>query len=285
MRSLFDRLFKNDLRLAQKELARCKSFVRIAIHETDSKYTIAPIYHVTGFDFKENRLNYFMLDHNGDFSIPMPKRTQVEFLDAGRHDLLSYNHEFNRKLAALYRQLDNNREELRGMRIYVGSCARSNNPVYLTSSGQYHKLRRDEQAHWPEELPFKYITLYQQAPGIDHYYAFGYHANRGTTTIIPNVSKNWEPDPYYKNLQQEREAKLVKEYNEYLKADHFENGDLIQIGTEMPVVFMRYTDPERTGIMVYPNGEIKGIRQVMRYKLIQRRYRQNLEEAVQAASN
>lgn len=276
MRSLWDRMFKNDLQRAKNELARCKNFVRVAIHSKDKKVTVQEIYNVYEFDRKNNRMNYFLLDRDGDFSMTMPDQEDVEFIDAGRWDLLPYNHSFNQHLARLYGFMDGNREELRGKRIYVGNCVRTNNPVYLTTQGQYHKLRGEEKEAWPVELPFKYIGLNQQAPDVPHYYAFGYHATRGTTTIIPNISATWEPDPHYKDLQAEREAKLLKEYNEYLKADHFENGDLIQDGSHMPVVFIRYTDPDRSGMMIYPDGEVKGIRKILRYKLIQRNYRPDL---------
>lgn len=276
MRSLWDRMFKNDLQRAKNELARCKSFVRVAIHSKDKTHSLSPIYNVHEFDRKNNRMNYFLLDRDGNFSMTMPDQEDVEFVDAGRHDLLPYNHEFNAKLLKLYNYMDANREELRGKRIYVGNCARTDNPIYLTTCGRFEKLRREERANWPQELAFKFIGLNQQAPGVPHYYAFGYHATRGTTTIIPNVSATWEPDPHYRDLQAEREAKLIAEYNEYLKADHFHNGDLIQEGSNQPVVFIRFTDEDRTGMMVYPNGKIEGIRRILKFKLIQRNYRPDL---------
>ncbi|MND14934.1 hypothetical protein D3C81_237700 [compost metagenome] len=279
MRSFWDRLFKDDLSRAKQELLMCQSFVRIAIHSKDKKQTVQPIYNVYEFDHKNGRMNYFMLDREGNFSMQMPSSTDVEFIDAGRHDLIPYNHEFNRKLSRLYLYMDNNREELRGQRIYVGNCARTNEPVYLTTSGQYHKLRSEEQKYWPAELPFKYIALNRQAPGIEHYYSFGYYATRGTTTIIPNVSATWEPDPWYRDFQQEREAKLIQEYNEYLQADHFRRGDLIQCGTAMPEVFIRYLDEDRTAMVLYPAGKVKGIRKIMSYKLLQRGYRPTVEES------
>ncbi|MNU47618.1 hypothetical protein D3C71_365110 [compost metagenome] len=278
MRSLWDRLFKNDLRRAQQELDYCKSFVRIAVHEPNVRCSAAEIYHVTEFNLKENTMHFFEPQREGNFSMKIPHRSQIQFLDAGACGMLGYDHDFNKKLERLYRELDANREELRGKRIYVGDCAQTNHPLYLTATGMYRKLSKEDAKHWPRQLPFEFIALMRQAPGISHYYQFGYYATRGTRLIYPNVSKDWEPDPHYRSLQEEREAKLIREYNDYLKADHFENGDLIQEGTDMPVVFIRYTDPERTGMVTYPDGEVKGIRRILRFKLIQRKYRQAMEE-------
>lgn len=81
MRSLWDRMFKNDLQRAKNELVRCKSFVRIAIHNKDKTHSLAPIYNVYEFDRKNNRMSYFLLDREGNFSMTMPDQEDVEFLD------------------------------------------------------------------------------------------------------------------------------------------------------------------------------------------------------------
>lgn len=284
MRSLWDQLFKNDLRRAVRELKECGSFVRIRVHRDITEVGCDEIYHVTQFEFKENRMHFFMPDRDGNFATEIPSKARVEFLDAGNHDLILHNHEFNRKLAANYYRMDKNREEYRGKRLFLGHCARTNNPIYLTTTGVFHKLRHSEDKGWPE-LPFKIIGLHQQARDVDHYYAYTYYAIYGTAGIVPNMSASWEPDPYYKSFREEQEEKLIREYNEYLKADHFKNGDLIQEGNSHPVVFIRYTDPERTGMMVYPNGEVKGIRRVLKFKLIQRNYRPDLAKEDPVSSN
>lgn len=271
MKGFWGTIFRNDLKRAETELV---SWVRLGISDD---LGVEREYYVKEIDRKNNRLNYFDPLKTGNYSMEIPPPNRVTFLGAGEDELLGYDFDFNRKLMQIHRRTGSELEYMRNKRLRVGYSVASGNPVYMLPDCHYVKLAYDETDKWPD-LPFHVMALDEDVGNGEHYHAFTYYATHGTKCITVDIAEEWEPNPFSVDLQAQRDRKLLAEYNEYLKADHFKNGDLIQKGNSMPEVFIRYLDEDRSSMMVYPAGEVKGIRNIMSYRLIQRGYSQNTVE-------
>lgn len=267
-RNWFDRAFPSVGERALREIERRLQYVpwvRITA-AAEGEPLEGTFYLVTAVNRKENRIAYFNPYSHANMQIDWRCFKSFSISPDQEYELL-HNLEFNRYIWGVYKEGRNgNRQSRHRQRV---GYTHDKYPIYIRKGLHVYEGTEGKRKLWGDHAPFEVAAL-EIDKGGPHIEAFSYYAGYGTVGFEVNFGP-WEIDPRWIDYDQQARDKLHREYLEYKASPPFEEGDIIQSPGFQERIFIRYEDPDRTRMIVYPGKLIEGADAIARFVLLERK--------------
>lgn len=210
------------------------------------------------------RLKYFDPYGKGNFAVDY---TGLQRFSVGENQYIELNP--NPGLNALILSTHKSGSSGRARKRMRVGYDHDNNPVYLPDTLHVHKGSSSSLTKWGSVACFEVAALEVDNPNYDYPIAYTYYPHYGTLGLKIDYGP-WLPHPRWVDYEQQARDKLQKEYQAYKAKPPFLEGDIIQSPGFPERVFIRYEDPDRTRMVVFPGKVIEGAESIARFQLIQR---------------
>lgn len=263
----FHRVFLDPTQKTLREVQRrldTMPFVKIHVAARGEPFE-GTFYLVTEIDWAKGRIAWFNPYNHSNMSTEWSSLGSIA-IDLEQTFDLKPNWEFNALIWQISR--DNKPYNRNEYRRRLGYDHRSH-PIYIRKGLHVHEGTAEYRSRWGNVAVFQVAALEVDRGG-ENIEAFSYYAGYGTYGIDIDIGE-WEPNPRYVDYDKRHRDALHREYLEYKAKPPFEEGDIIRSRGFQDRVFIRYEDPDRTRMIVYPGKLIEGAECIARFELIERR--------------